>query len=153
MPFDVDKIKREAKSNYEKAWLETKNLLKLKGNYFNLQSKGRAHPVDDFISDARKKMISLGFEELILPMFVEEEEIYKQYGPEAALILDRLFYLAGLPRPDIGISKEKILVITAKDANLDLNVKVDALPCHMDVQARYIMILFVFMASKKNSNS
>jgi len=108
MPFNFEKIKRESMVNYEKVWLDTKNLLKLKGKYFNLEKKGKSHIVNDFISDARVKMISLGFEELILPMFVEEEEIYKQYGPEAALILDRLFYLAGLPRPDIGISKEKI---------------------------------------------
>jgi O-phosphoseryl-tRNA synthetase len=108
MPFDTEKIKRQAKQNYEKAWLETKDLLKVSGNYFNLKNKGNSHPVNDFISDARKKIIALGFEEVILPMFVEEEEIYKQYGPEAVLILDRLFYLAGLPRPDIGISKERI---------------------------------------------
>ena len=108
MPFDVDRIKREAKANYEKTWLETKDLLKLKGNLFTLEKKGRSHPIYEFISEARKKMIGLGFEELVLPMFIEEEEIYKQYGPEAALILDRLFYLGGLPRPDIGISKEKI---------------------------------------------
>ena len=108
MPFDIEKIKREAKLNYENAWLGTKNLLKLEGNFFNLEKKGKAHPIYEFISEARKKMIALGFEELVLPIFVEEEDIYKQYGPEAALILDRLFYLAGLPRPDIGISKEKI---------------------------------------------
>ncbi|MFX1340278.1 MAG: O-phosphoserine--tRNA ligase [Promethearchaeota archaeon] len=108
MPFDTENIKRQAKRNYEKAWLETKILLKASGNYFNLQNKGKSHPVNDFISDARKKMIALGFEEVILPMFVEEEEVYKQYGPEAVLILDRLFYLAGLPRPDIGISKDRI---------------------------------------------
>ncbi|GAI75358.1 unnamed protein product, partial [marine sediment metagenome] len=108
MPFDTEQIKKDAKSSYEKAWLETKNLLKLKGSYFELHKGGKSHPVFDFISEARKKMISLGFEELILPMFVEEEEVYKQYGPEAALILDRLFYVAGLPRPDIGISNEKI---------------------------------------------
>jgi len=122
MPFDIEKIRRQAKSNYEKAWLETKDLLKLSGNYFNLQSKGKSHPVNDFISDARKQMITLGFEEVILPMFVEEEEIYKQYGPEAVLILDRLFYLAGLPRPDIGISKErieKIRDIAPDAANID----------------------------------
>lgn len=71
MPFDTEKIRRQAKSNYEKAWLETKDLLKLSGNYFNLQSKGKSHPVNDFISDARKRMITLGFEEVILPMFVE----------------------------------------------------------------------------------
>jgi O-phosphoseryl-tRNA synthetase len=111
MPFDVDKIKRDAKKNYEKAWLETINLLKLKGNFFQLHKKGKSHPIYDFIFDARKKMVNLGFEELILPMFVDEEDIYKQYGPEAALILDRLFYLAGLPRPDIGISNDKISAI------------------------------------------
>jgi len=108
MPFDVEHIKQEAKKNYEKAWLDTKSLLKLKGSYFKLQKKGKSHPVYEFISEAREKMISQGFEELVLPMFVEEEEVFKQYGPEAVLILDRLFYLAGLPRPDIGISKEKI---------------------------------------------
>lgn len=108
MPFDFEKIKRESIVNYEKVWLDTKNLLKLKGKYFNLEKKGKSHIINDFISEARVKMISLGFEELVLPMFIEEEEIYKQYGPEAALILDRLFYLAGLPRPDIGISKDKV---------------------------------------------
>jgi O-phosphoseryl-tRNA synthetase len=108
MPFDVEEIKAETKKNYEKAWLESKKHLKLTGNYFKLKKKGKAHPIQTFIAKARKKIIELGFEELILPMFVEESEIYKQYGPEAALILDRLFYLAGLPRPDIGISEKKI---------------------------------------------
>ena len=124
MPFDVEEIKREAKINYEKAWQETKNLLTLKGNFFNLEKKGKSHPTQDFISDARKKMIALGFEEMVLPMFVEEEDVYKQYGPEAALILDRLFYLAGLPRPDIGISNEKISAIKKIVANFD---KIDVL--------------------------
>ncbi|MFX1234675.1 MAG: O-phosphoserine--tRNA ligase [Promethearchaeota archaeon] len=108
MPFDTKKIKQDSKIDYEKAWLDTKSLLQLTGNYFNLEKKGKSHLISDFIFDARDMMISLGFEELILPMFVDEHEVYKQYGPEAALILDRLFYLAGLPRPDIGISKEKI---------------------------------------------
>ncbi|TFF98738.1 MAG: O-phosphoserine--tRNA ligase [Promethearchaeota archaeon] len=106
--FDVDKLKRERKENYEQAWLDSRKLLQLKGNYFSLQNKRKAHPIQEFISDARTMMLDLGFEELILPMFVKESEIYKQYGPEAALILDRLFYLAGLPRPDIGISEDKI---------------------------------------------
>jgi O-phosphoseryl-tRNA synthetase len=119
MPFDVERIKREAKGNYEKAWLETRNLLKISGNLFKLEKKGKTHAIFDFISDARKKMVTLGFEELVLPMFVEEDEIYKQYGPEAALILDRLFYLAGLPRPDIGISKEKVDKIQSIVPNFD----------------------------------
>lgn len=113
MPFNIEKIKRDAKSNYEKAWIETRDLLKLKGKVFKLQDMGKSHPVQEFISEARRMMISLGFEELILPMFVEEDDVYKQYGPEAVLILDRLFYLAGLPRPDIGISKEKVQSLQA----------------------------------------
>ena len=31
MPFDTEEIKRNAKIDYEKAWLDTRNLLKLKG--------------------------------------------------------------------------------------------------------------------------
>ncbi|MEJ2250243.1 MAG: O-phosphoserine--tRNA ligase [Candidatus Lokiarchaeota archaeon] len=100
-------MKKKSKENYEKAWLETKNLLKLKGNYFQLEDKSKSHPIPEFISKARKIMLSLGFEEVLLPMFIEEYDIYRQYGPEAALILDRVFYLAGLPRPDIGISNDK----------------------------------------------
>lgn len=39
MPFDVEKIKREAKGNYEKTWLETRNLLKISGNLFKLEKR------------------------------------------------------------------------------------------------------------------
>jgi O-phosphoseryl-tRNA synthetase len=108
MPFDIEKIIRESKVDYEKAWLDTRKLLKIEGNYYNLEKKQKSHIINDFIFEARENMLSLGFEELILPMFIEDYEIYKQYGPEAVLILDRVFYLAGLPRPDIGISNEKI---------------------------------------------
>jgi len=111
MPFDIENIRRSSKLDYENAWLSTRNLLKIKGNYFNLEKKGKSHLINDFIFDARKSMLSLGFEELILPMFIEDYEIFKQYGPEAVLILDRVFYLAGLPRPDLGISDDKIGLI------------------------------------------
>ncbi|MEJ2296059.1 MAG: hypothetical protein P8Y23_14985 [Candidatus Lokiarchaeota archaeon] len=111
MPFDIEKIRRTSKLYYEDVWLSTRNLLKIEGHYFNLEKKGKSHFINDFICKARKSMLSLGFEELILPIFIENNEIYKQYGPEAALILDRVYYLAGLPRPDIGISDEKISLI------------------------------------------
>jgi len=119
MPFDIEKIRTASKLDYENAWLSTRNLLKIKGNYFNLEKKGKSHPINDFIFDARKRILSLGFEELVLPMFIEDFEIYKQYGPEAVLILDRVFYLAGLPRPDIGISDEKISLIHQLIPNFD----------------------------------
>jgi O-phosphoseryl-tRNA synthetase len=119
MPFDIEKIRTASKLDYENTWLSTRNLLKIKGKYFNLEKKGKSHPINDFIFDARKRILSLGFEELILPMFIEDYEIYKQYGPEAVLILDRVFYLAGLPRPDIGISDEKVSLIRKIIPNFD----------------------------------
>lgn len=109
--FPINKIQALAKDDYEKAWLETADYLELKGNKFELQKKGKSHAVQQFISNSREKMIELGFEEIMLPMFVEEDEVYDEYGPEAALILDRLFYIAELPRPEIGVSNRKINII------------------------------------------
>lgn len=120
--FPIKKILAEAKEDYEKAWLESKSYLKLSGHLFDLKSMGKAHPLSIFMEEARKSMVALGFEELILPDFVEESEIYKQYGPEAALILDRLYYLAELPRPDIGVSQQKVDQIKAIVPNFE-NVK------------------------------
>jgi O-phosphoseryl-tRNA synthetase len=48
----------------------------------------------------------MGFEEILLPVIVDYKEVLRQFGPEGNLILDRVFYLAGLPRPDLGVSEE-----------------------------------------------
>ena len=110
--FDIIDLLESSKEDYEKTWRDAAGLLEKEGRKFSLDtSKGRAHPIYEFISEARQALISLGFEELVLPIFVDEDEIYKEYGSEAALILDRLFYLAELPRPDIGISSKKIEAI------------------------------------------
>lgn len=65
----------------------------------------------DTIWELRQAYLKLGFDETINPLFVEQDDIYKQFGPEAPAVLDRCFYLAGLPRPDIGIGMDKIAVI------------------------------------------
>ncbi len=110
--FDTKSLLERAKRNYEKAWVESAALLDKDGKKFKLDpTKGTSHPVYQFMQEARDVLIKLGFEELVLPIFVDEDEIYKEYGSEAALILDRLFYTAELPRPDIGISAKKIELI------------------------------------------
>jgi O-phosphoseryl-tRNA synthetase len=68
------------------------------------KKRGETHPVNALKYRLRDIFLELGFDEIVNPSIVAEEEVYKQYGPEAPLILDRVFYLAGLPRPDIGIS-------------------------------------------------
>jgi len=66
------------------------------------------HPLSEVIEKIRHTYLDLGFIEVYNPIFIEEKEIYKQWGNEAPTILDRCFYLATLPRPDIGISQDKI---------------------------------------------
>jgi len=79
----------------------------------------KSHPVIDFTNRFREILLNHDFEEIINPSIVNEEDVYKQYGTEAPLILDRSFYLAGLPRPDLGISKKTESEIK-KIANVDV---------------------------------
>ncbi|MHA1649174.1 MAG: O-phosphoserine--tRNA ligase [Candidatus Helarchaeota archaeon] len=102
------RIQEEAEEDYEKTWLETRNLLKMTGRSFKSKKVGKAHPVFEFIAKARKVLLDLGYEEVIVPVIVDESVVYKEYGPEAPLILDRIFYLAGLPRPEIGLGQKKV---------------------------------------------
>lgn len=107
--FDINELLENAKEDYEKAWEDSAALLEKTGTKFNLNpNNGKSHPIFDFIQEARDILVKLGFKEMLLPVFINEEEIFKEYGSEAALILDRVFYLAELPRPDIGLSRKKM---------------------------------------------
>lgn len=83
------------------------------------------HPVFRTIQKLREAYLKMGFREVINPLFIEEEEVYKQFGEEAPVILDRCYYLAGLPRPDIGLSKERIEQI--RSIGVPIDGKVDDL--------------------------
>jgi len=122
MKFNIEHIKKQAAEDYEKAWTDTRKLFPETGHLFDLQKKSRLHPMFTLIAEMRQKLADMGFEEIQLPMIIEEAEVYKEYGPEAALILDRLFYLAELPRPEIGLSKkreEEILKIVPNFTQFD----------------------------------
>jgi O-phosphoseryl-tRNA synthetase len=73
-----------------------------------VKKRGKEHPVCSLIQRFREIFLDLGFDEVINPSIVDEEDVYLQYGLEAPLILDRVFYLAGLDRADIGIGKDKL---------------------------------------------
>ena len=49
-----------------------------------------------------------GFAEIENLTILPESDVTKEYGPEALVILDRAFYLAELPRPEIGVSAQRI---------------------------------------------
>jgi len=106
--FNIEEILKLAEQDYEKAWIETAKLIPEERVGLKFPHKGVPHPVYEFITDIRRVFLNLGFQEVILPTIVNEDEVYREYGPEAAIILDRVFYLAGLPRVDIGISKKDV---------------------------------------------
>lgn len=116
-------ILKLAKRDFEKAWVETGRKLKKPHHddeYPRLHLKtGQTHPLNDTIAKLRQAYLMLGFAETINPLFIEEDHIYRQFGPEAPAVLDRCFYLAGLPRPDIGIGMDKIEKIEVLGVQLD----------------------------------
>ena len=72
---------------------------------------GKPHPIFETVHRLREAYLRLGFDEMVNPVIVDEEDVRKQFGHEALAVLDRCFYLAGLPRPDLGISDERASLI------------------------------------------
>ncbi len=112
MKFDPVVWKRKGEEDFEKAWKSGTEIIgdkKINDRFpRNKVSVGRPHPVFEVIEKLRKAYISLGFDEVINPVIVEDVHVKKQFGKEALAVLDRCYYLAGLPRPNVGISNEKI---------------------------------------------
>ncbi|AXI25536.1 O-phosphoserine--tRNA ligase [Methanofervidicoccus sp. A16] len=105
-------ILEKARKDFEGTWKLTKELLPkrhIDRRYPRIKMEyGKSHPVMDTIERLRECYLRMGFEEYINPLIVDEREIYKQFGPEALAVLDRCFYLAGLPRPDVGLGRDRI---------------------------------------------
>ena len=126
----TNKLLKLARKDFEKAWVETGQTLKKPHTdceYPRIQLRtGKSHMLYNTIWELRQAYLNLGFNETINPVFVEQDDIYRQFGPEAPAVLDRCFYLAGLPRPDIGIGMDKIAVI--EEIGVDINdAKIQAL--------------------------
>lgn len=107
MKFDPFKIRKDSESNFTSAWLKYSQELP-RNTSLKLIKKGKSHPVNNLIQKFRDVLIKMGFEEVINKTIIPEHEIYWQYGPEAGVILDRVFYLAKLPRKELGLEKERI---------------------------------------------
>jgi O-phosphoseryl-tRNA synthetase len=109
MKFNPDEWKKLAHENFEETW---PSILTPEGpadRYPRLSYKHAApHPIFATINRLRETYLSLGFDEMENPVIIEESDIYKQFGPEAMAVLDRVFYLGGLPRPNVGISRSQL---------------------------------------------
>jgi len=105
--FDTSEIKSKAKNNFTDAWTATAKLIPT-STEISLARKGKPHLVRELIQKSRQILLNLGFDEAENLTMLPDSDVVKQYGPEARVILDRAFYLAELPRPDIGLSARRI---------------------------------------------
>lgn len=112
MRFDPEKINEEKARDFDKTWNESKNFIRqmpLENRYpgFSIPF-GKPHPVYETVNRLRQAYMRMGFTEMMNPLIVDEKDVHKQFGSEALAVLDRCFYLAGLPRPNVGISDQRI---------------------------------------------
>ncbi|MGD9936436.1 MAG: O-phosphoserine--tRNA ligase [Methanoregulaceae archaeon] len=117
MRFNVEEWRDRSRSDFEGAWYAGPEVLTPPGSagrYPRLAyPRAARHPVFETIHRLREAYLSIGFTEYAVPIIVEEAEVYRQFGPEAMAVLDRVFYLGGLPRPNVGIARERLDRINA----------------------------------------
>jgi O-phosphoseryl-tRNA synthetase len=117
--FDTGDIKSKAKDNFTDTWIATSKLIP-SGTEISLAKKGKPHLVRELIQKSRQILLDLGFDEVENLTLLPDSDVVKQYGPEARVILDRAFYLAELPRPDIGLSAKRIVEVKKIAEGMDI---------------------------------
>ena len=110
MEINVKKTKEDAKKDFEKTWVETSALFteKTSEKFIFEKRKGKEHIFGKTVNHLRNLLLQMGFDETENLTIIPQEDVYREYGPESAVILDRAFYLAKIPRPEIGLSNEII---------------------------------------------
>ncbi|MFA5332493.1 MAG: O-phosphoserine--tRNA ligase [Methanoregula sp.] len=112
MKFNPQEWKEKSHANFEGAWHEGPSVITPPAEdekYPRLRyTRAKAHPIFETINRLREIYLSMGFDEIENPVIVEESDIYRQFGPEAMAVLDRVFYVGGLPRPNVGIARAQL---------------------------------------------
>ena len=116
----MEHVKAQAKSNFTNAWIATAKLIPT-DTEISLAKKGKPHLVRELIQRSRQILLNLGLDEVENLTLLPDSDVVKQYGPEARVILDRAFYLAELPRPDIGLSAKRIAEIRKIAEGMDVD--------------------------------
>lgn len=117
--FDTGEIKSQARNSFTEAWIATAKLIPT-GTEISLPNKGKPHLVRELVQKSRQILLNLGFDEVENLTLLPDSDVVKQYGPEARVILDRAFYLAQLPRPDIGLSAKRTAEIQKIAEGMDI---------------------------------
>jgi O-phosphoseryl-tRNA synthetase len=112
----TSEILRIKEKSFEEAWKYGGELLN-DGSIYDLRRieqtppQGAPHVLNDLIEKMRQRLLELGFDEVINETIFPEADVMKQWGPTGFAILDRCYYLAALPRPDVGLSAQKQAMI------------------------------------------
>lgn len=112
MRFNAEEYRKLAKKDFEQAWHRGPEILTPPGVSETYPRKrylrATPHPIAETVQRLREVYLSMGFDEASVPVMIEEQDVYRQFGPEASAVLDRVFYLGGLPRPNVGIGKKQL---------------------------------------------
>lgn len=112
MRFDSEEFAELAKKDFDEAWHAGAGIHKKpvfsKSYPRTIIRPAKPHPIPETIQRLRDAYLRMGFDEARVPVFIEEQDVYRQFGPEASAVLDRVFYLGGLPRPNVGIGKKQV---------------------------------------------
>jgi len=115
----IDYILKRSKENFFNEWMSTSSYFEGDRKFELPKKRGKEHLLSKYGLKAREILLEMGFDEVYLKQFFSKENVEKQYGPEAPAILDRLYFLATLPRPDIGISDDRKDFIKERIPNID----------------------------------
>lgn len=103
---DLEKIKKKAKKDFEGTWRKESERFYGERGFKLPEKKGKRHVLSKYVVQTEEILLDMGFDQVYLKPIWDETHVRMQYGPEAPAILDRLYYLASLPRPDIAISAD-----------------------------------------------
>ncbi len=104
--MDRETIKKEAEKDFERVWKKESSQYYGKRGFLLPEKKGKKHVLATYIGKVEEVLLDMGFNQVFLKPIWDEQHVRMQYGPEAPAILDRLYYLASLPRPDIALSQK-----------------------------------------------
>lgn len=119
MELNIGDIKAGAEKDFVSTWLSTAELLP-RNTSIELKGRGKSNILRDLMQKSREILLKLGLNEMENPTILPDVDVHKQYGPEARVILDRVFYLAELPRPDIGLDAKRAELIQKISTRIDI---------------------------------
>lgn len=103
--MDSERTKKVHK-DFERVWKGESTKVYGKKGFSLPEKKGKRHVLSKYLAKCEEILLDMGFDQVVLKPVWDEKHVKTQYGPEAPAILDRLYYLASLPRPDIAIQQD-----------------------------------------------